>query len=230
MTKRALLIWLVVVIVVGTGACVAQSPANVATFTISATDVAMPLSGNGSIPLTLTSVNGFVGTLTVGCMPPTPAIGVNEPNCADNGVFPSYPLTANGTAQGVMRLNPDAPLPAPAVGLLHLPGRREGAGWAVAGVLMLGVGLRSRRRLRGIGRSARGAAGLLTVAGMLIGLGGLGVAGCGGAETLTPGVYTYTVTASTYGLPVVPVQVASTTVKVTVPPGVVVQKNVPLPP
>jgi hypothetical protein len=34
-------------------------------FTISATNVAMPLSGIVSIPFTLTSVNGFVGSVAV---------------------------------------------------------------------------------------------------------------------------------------------------------------------
>jgi hypothetical protein len=39
----------------------AQALAAAPGFTISATNITMPSSGNGSIPITLTSVNGFAG-------------------------------------------------------------------------------------------------------------------------------------------------------------------------
>jgi hypothetical protein len=76
---------------------------------------------------------------------------------------------------------------------------------------MLGLGLKRKR--------SRQSARLLLAVGMLIGLTGIGA--CSGPETLTPGTYTYTLNASSYVQNNTSLS-ASTTVTVTVPPGIVV--------
>jgi hypothetical protein len=61
-----------------------------------------------------------------------------------------------------------------------------------------------------------------------------GLSACGGPTTLTPGTYTYTLTATSLqeASPTTPLGSevsASTTVVVTVPPGIVVKYGVPVP-
>ena len=182
----------------------AQALTATPSFTISAANFTMPSSGNGSIPFTLTSVNGYTGTVNVtGTLPNTPA-GIRVPNLDLGGpVSPGFVLTANATVAGVIGITASAP----AVSRLNLPEHGGSAGWELAGVFILGVGLRRRK--------ARWPMRLLLTAGMLIGLTGIGA--CGGSPvTLTPGTYPYTLTAYNNSL------TASTTVMMTVPPGIVV--------
>jgi len=103
MTRNKTLRCLVVFSGLACGLCAAQVPAATPapSFTISATNVAMPLSGIVSIPFTLTSVNGFVGSVAVLCIEPTVAGSVHEgPYCDQGGPLMAYPLTANGTTTG----------------------------------------------------------------------------------------------------------------------------------
>jgi len=186
----------------------AQASAPTPSFTISATNITMPSSGNGSIPITLTSVNGFAGTVVVGCMSPNPPAGVRKPYCDLPGpVASTYVLTANAKVTESIGISASAPLP-PAAGR-YPPGAGADASLALAGGLMLGFGLRRRR--------ARWPALLFLALAMLIGTTGIGACGSG-PETLTPGTYTYTLNASAQNYPTLS---ASTTVNVTVPPGIV---------
>jgi len=193
--------------------CAATAPTP--SFTISATPITIASTGT-SIPFTLTSVNGFAGTFGVTCTNPNPPVGVREPNCGDYGpVPPPIILTANATATGAMNITAAQPLPVHEASTLNLPRHRKAPRWALAGVLMLGLGLRRR--------SAR-ATRLMLAVGTLIGL--TGMSACGnGVETLTPGIYTYTLTANPSAQSNPPLSV-STTVNVTVPPGIIVQPTI----
>jgi hypothetical protein len=215
MTRNTALTYLISLLTLAPSLCGAQVPATPG-FTISATDITMPFSDYGSIPFTLTSVNGFAGSVSVICAPPIPPAGVKEPGCTGGPVIPPIALAANATATGVVSINVFEPLPGPTSSKLNLPGHGAGhgggMGWALGGVGMLGLGfLRKRWRL---------STSLLLTVGMLIGL--AGISACSGAPvTLTPGAYTYTLTAAT-PTGSNPSFSASTTVKVTVPAGVVV--------
>jgi hypothetical protein len=190
------------------GTATAQTPAP--SFTISAAPYTMTTNG-GAIPFTLTSIHGYTGQLGVTCTNPDPPAGVNEPNCGNYGpATAGYTLAANGTATGTVDIVAIEPLPSPGNAKLGFPKHGNGVGWALAGALMMGLGLRRKNALR--------RAKLLLSAGLLISL--MSISACsGGPATLTPGTYTYTLTAS-------PASgnnqtlTATITVKVTVPPGI----------
>jgi hypothetical protein len=213
--------------IVAAGLCDAQtvpSPGMI----ITASNITMASDGTGVIPFTLTSTNKFAGQVTVGCVAPTPAAGVREPACYAGGPMVAYTLSADGTAMGSITLTADAPLPSAAVARLEIPRQqnREGGGTvlAMAGALMMGWGL--RRSCRRLASRAFAVAGLLVVV--------AGLSACGGPTTLTRGTYTYTLTAISLQepSPIIPLGTevsASTTVLVTVPPGIVVKYGVPVP-
>lgn len=179
-------------------------------FTIAATNVTMPSSGTGTIPFTLTSVDGFAGSVIVECGDPTVAAGVQIPNCASVPVPAPIVLSAKGTATGSASLNAIEYVTAKDVGGPKLRGH-GGVSWAMAGLMMLGLGFRRRRRFSGV----------LLAVGMMIGL--TAMSGCGGPATLTPGVYVYTLNAFETNVSN-PVPEVSITVQVTVPAGIVIQK------
>ncbi|WP_158789409.1 hypothetical protein [Granulicella sp. L46] len=131
-----------------------------------------------------------------------------EPNCPGGGPpLPPIPITADATATGSINISSQAPLPA--VGTTYAAGRHV-VQWAFAAAFMLGLGLR-RKKENGYTR-------LLLAVGLLIGL--MGTTACGSkVETLTPGVYSYTLTAVPYGQ-INPAFTTSATASVTVPPGV----------
>ena len=188
-------------------------------FTISATNVTMTPSGV-LVPFTVTSVNGFVGSVTFLCTEPNPPAGVKVPACVQGGPIQAITLSANGTSSGEILLGPYVlinGLQTP-VGASSLPTRRA-TGYALAGLLALGLGLGSRKK----GRFRLQPGRLLLVGGLMLGLMGLGACG-GGPDTLTPGIYTYTLTASDGP----PNDMASTTFQVTVPAGIVIT-TAPLP-
>jgi hypothetical protein len=141
---------------------------------------------------------------------PTPPAGVREPIPDEGGPAVSpIVLTANTSVTGVVVVSAIEFT----VSRLNPPVSKEGKGWVLAGVLMLGLGFRRRK--------ARWPAHLLLAVGVLIGLTGIGA--CGGSPiTLTPGTYPYTITASSINSS--SSLSASTTVMVTVPPGIVVQQ------
>lgn len=190
--------------------------ATVPGFTISAGKVTMPTSGDGVIPFTLASTGGFSGSIEVTCTPPSPPAGVREPQCGPAGpvaVPPPIALAANATATGEEDLLPYVYLP-PSTSSLHRERHGRGAVLSLAGVLAIGLGFARRRS------SLRVVSGTpLLALGTLVGV--MALSGCGGGLVdLTPGTYTYTLTAAEEGSPA---SSASTTVQVTVPPGIVAE-------
>jgi hypothetical protein len=161
-------------------------------FSVAATNVTMSsnaASGTGSTSITLTSVNGYAGTVGFICSPPTTAGGVNLPVCNFGG--PAYvlfeTLTANQTATGTIafRNSPPPCNPCP-VNMPRRGGHRLPSSLALAGALLVGLGFR-RRAPRWLTLA------LFTV-GSLAGLVGIGACG-GNNSVVTPGTYTYTVSA-----------------------------------
>jgi MYXO-CTERM domain-containing protein len=189
----------------------AQPPAPTPGFTITANNVTMSNSGNNLVPFTLTSVNGFTGTINVDCSAPNPTARVKEPTCDPGPVARIYTIPANGTVSGEYTL---VAYPVPSVSTMNRSTPGSGASWAAAGLLMLGFGL-SRRRRFGSGR-------LLLTAGLLMGLTGMSACG-GGPPTLTPGTYTYTFSANSISTPSPAV---TTTFQVTVPAGIVLVNGI----
>ncbi len=170
MSGNKALTCLPVLLTLAPGLCAAQAPTP--SFTLSASDITMT-SGGTSLPYTLTSVNGFAGTFGVTCTNPNPPAGVREPNCGNYG--PVILLTANATATGAVNISSAQPLPTHQASLRHFPGHERETRWALAGVLILGLGLRSRRA-----RATR----RILATGMLLAL--TGISACGsGVETLT---------------------------------------------
>jgi hypothetical protein len=196
-------------IVYGPGSGQAQSATP--GFTISASNATMPASGSGAIPFTLTSVNGFAGSVVVTCSPANQPAGSILPQCGDSPVVVPYTLTANGTTTGTLTLIASTPpCSGPCPVKLVRPARRPGAvKLALAGVLLLGFGFRRRARQLRL---------MLLVVGILAGLAAVGC-GSGSHTTLTPGTFAYAVSAIevTTNTPTVEV---TATVNVTVPAGI----------
>jgi hypothetical protein len=167
---------------------VSGSPALAATpdFTLATTNVTMSSSdanGNGSTAFTLTSVNGYTGTITVACIPPNPPAGVKVPNCGGGAIARAYTLTANGVATGAMDLD-NSPVPEPVVHWQPGGSLRKATGIAMAGLLLFGFGIRRR--------AARWLTLLLLAAGTLA-----GISACGASNSVvTPGTYAYALRAT----------------------------------
>jgi hypothetical protein len=168
-------------------------------FTITATSVTMSSntsSGTGSTTFTLTSVDGYAGSVRVGCDAPTPPAGVKVPYCGDIGngaavvpVQPPITLTANEVVSGTVSfINSPAPCSNPCpVSLPRRGGHGLAPGVALAGVLLFGFGLRRR--------AARWLTLMLFALGILAGL--AAISACGANNTVvTPGTYAYTLTAT----------------------------------
>jgi len=190
-------------------------------FTISAGNATISASGTGSIPFTLTSVNGFVGSIAVSCGPANPPSGSFLPQCGYTGggavAAPPYSLTANGTVTGSLNLVsyiPPCSNPCP-VKMPRGPSHRRAASLALAGALVIGLGIRWKAMCRPmLTWIAFGALAVLA-----------GMSACGGGNTLTPGTFAYTVTASQAGAITCSANActaltANTTVNVTVPAGI----------
>jgi len=81
MRARSLLVlfgsFLAIISGLGSGHAQSATPS----FSISASNAAMPTSGTGAIPFTLTSVNGFAGAVSVSCGPANPPTGSILPQC-----------------------------------------------------------------------------------------------------------------------------------------------------
>ncbi len=215
MTSKSVLIWLVAVPALASSIGAAPVPTPAPSFTISASNVAMPSTGTVSIPFTLTSVNGFAGLVGVTCAAPTEPMGVKAPFCNQGGPLMAYTLTADGTTTGSISIVAIQPNPVPLVSRSRPAKRREGVGFTLAGLVVLGIGLR-RNGGRQLSRIA-------LAAGMMVALAGMGLVGCGGPPTLTPGAYVFSLNANSVSAS--PALTASTTSTVTVPAGIVTKSN-----
>ena len=157
-------------------------------FTIAATNVTMSSSGSSGIgftSFTLASVNGYAGTVAIGCLSPSPPAGVKVPYCGGSVALPAYTLTANQVVtENISLFNEPVPMP---VSLPRRGGHGLAPGLALASALLLGFGFRRR--------AARWLMLMLLAAGTLAGLVGIGA--CGANNTaVTPGTYAYTITAT----------------------------------
>jgi len=168
-------------------------------FTITATNATLSSntsSGAGTSTFTLTSVNGYAGSVIVGCQPPTPPVGVKVPYCgggyASPGAIPAQPpitLAANQVVTGTVPFyNAPVPCSNPCPASLVRPrSHRLASGLALAGTLLLGFGVWRRAR--------RWLALMVFAVGILAGL--AGISACGGNNSVvTPGTYAYTITAT----------------------------------
>lgn len=214
MAQKRLQAFLLILAVCGASQCAASTPAP--SFTISASNVTMPSSGAVVVPFKLTSVNGFAGTLTVGCTAPAEPATVKAPFCDEGGPLLAYTLAANATTSGSFTILAIQPNPTPLTAAAIPPGRSTGSRWALTGGVLLALGLR-RKAARALARR-RLTVGLLAV--LVSGMCVAGMCGCGGSPTLTPGVYVFTFTANAGEGSTNVSQSASTTASVTVPAGI----------
>jgi hypothetical protein len=183
-------------------------------FTITASNVTMSAAGFNSVTFTLTSVDGYSGTINVICDPTKEPVGATLPLCgqpspiADPDVLT---LAADGTVQGSFPLLTTFPPPCSGACPIRLdrPRRRFASGLALAGALLVGLSLGFRRRV------ARWFVLMLLIFGTLAGLSGISACGGTGGGTLTPGVWPYVVEAVGQDA-----ASASVTINVTVPPGI----------
>jgi hypothetical protein len=181
-------------------------PASTPSFTITASNTTFAASGPSAVPWTVTSLNGYTGTVNVDdCGPVNAPEGAMLPSCGGSISPSTDTVPANGSVSGQLPLyNGAVPV---AVGL---NGARKGsaAGLALAGALLVGFGFsrRSRRRL------ALMLLALCTLAGMA------GITACGGSSgpTLTAGVWPYTMSAVDINTG----DRVSTTFSLTVPSGI----------
>jgi hypothetical protein len=164
-------------------------------FTITATNATLSSntsSGAGISTFTLTSVNGYAGSVIVGCQPPTPPAGVKVPLCgggyASPSAIPAQPpitLAANQVVTGTVPFY-NIPVPVP-VSLPRRGGHELAPGLALASALLLGFGFR-RMASRWLMLTLLAAA---TLAGLA------GISACGANNSVvTPGTYAYTITAT----------------------------------
>jgi hypothetical protein len=185
-------------------------------FTITATNVAVSSStssGVGSSTFTLTSVNGYAGSVRVSCAPPTPPVGIKVPYCTGGfpgpAAVPAQPpitLTADEVVTGTVPFY-NAPVPCSnpcPVSLPHRDSHKLAQGIALAGALVLGFGFRRR--------AARRLTLMLLAVGTLAGLAGISACGANNS-VVTPGTYAYTITATDVNTAVA----VNTSVNVTVP-------------
>jgi len=180
------------------------SPALAATpsFTITATTATLSSSsssGEGSSTITLTSINGYAGSIAVNCIPPTPPAGVKVPFCGPGipsaatpavsaavpAILALFTLTAGQAVNGTVAFYN---FPFPVSASLPRPANHKLAqSLAMAGVLLVGLGFRRR--------ASRWLAMMLFALGALAGL--VGISACGGSNSVvTPGTYTYTISAT----------------------------------
>jgi hypothetical protein len=153
--------------------------------TITATGLTMPSSGNGSSSYTITGIPG-AGTVIMNCLFTGTITEAKIPFC-EGGPVVSIPVTAGQTLTGTVTFYPYGTI-VPV--RLHRSPRTNclpAAGLALAGVLMLGFGLRRK--------SPRWVVAILFAVGALVGASG--ISGCGGlSKSMTPGTYQYTIVAT----------------------------------
>jgi hypothetical protein len=176
-------------------------------FTITATNVTMPTTGNGVSQFTITGVPGD-GTINMSCQYSGTEIVFKIPVCP---MTPPalIPVTTGQTLTGsILFYQYGAPIPASLRSAPHRSGHLPASGLALACALMLGFGLRRR--------ASRWLTMVLLAAGTLAGV--CGISGCIARNPMTPGTYPFTITANWESGGVTPLgQSVSTTINVTVP-------------
>jgi hypothetical protein len=212
MNKRRLMFLVAALLAIGLGLAGKRAQAATPSFTVSASNVTMSAAGPNSATFTLTSVDGYSGTIDVICDPANESVGATLPLCGQPSPIADpqvYTLAANGTVQGSFPLLTTYPwCSGPCPVRFNRPRRGFASGLALAGALLAGFGLGFRRR------AARWLVLALLVLGSLASMSG--ISACGGGRALTPGVWQYVIQASGSGTD----QVASATINVTVPPGI----------
>jgi hypothetical protein len=176
-------------------------------FAITATNVTMPMTGDGVSEYTVTGIPGD-GVIQFNCAYSGPATVARIPLCP---MTPPVELqvTAGETLTGQIEFYPYGSVIAASLRSTprrsnHLPA----AGMAVACAFLLGFGLRRRAR--------RWLAMLVFAAGTLAGVGG--ISGCINGPPMTPGTYQYTIMASwSSTTPAILSSQTTTTISVTVP-------------
>ncbi len=146
----------------------------------------MPASGNGSTQYTVSGIP-ITGTLSVTCQYSGPATGANLPTCTYGPVAAPEQVKAGQTVTGTVLFYPyGVAIPQSSQRRGHGPS----AALALAGTILLGLGLRRRSR-----------EGLLTMLLALASLSGaLGFSACTGPmNAMTPGTYEYTLQAANAG-------------------------------
>jgi hypothetical protein len=174
-------------------------------FSISATNVTMPVSGNGSTKYTVTGIP-ITGTLNVSCQYSGPVTDANLPTCTYGPVHSPVPVDADQTVSGNISFFPyGAAIPANSLRRGHVPSKAL----ALAGTLLLGLGFLRRRGERP----------LLMVFALASLFGALELSACGGAAMngMTPGTYQFTLQAANVGTLNNLAAGASTNISVTVP-------------
>jgi hypothetical protein len=196
---------LAIVVVSSVPSALADTPS----FTITATPVtksSTTSSGQGSTTFTLSSVNGYAGTVDIYCGAQTLPAGVNVPICNFGGpaVVVIEALTANQVVTGsILFLNVHPPCNPCPVSLPRRGGHGLTAGLALAGALLFGLGFR-RRAPRWLTLS-------LLAVGALSGL--VGISARADNSVVTPGTYAYSIKASDQNTNAS----VTTTINVTVP-------------
>ncbi len=180
-----------------------------APYAVTATNVTMPANrGNGTSQYTVSAIP-MTGTLSVGCAyvgsQPENEAPICEPGGADVPIVAPMQVVAGQTVTGTFGFLPaGSPIPASLRRNSHSAG-----GLAMAGLLLLGFGL--RRKVRVWLALVLMAAGSLAVV--------AGISACGGSSfNGTPGTYQYMITANNESGGTTPLgQGTSTTIYVTVP-------------
>jgi hypothetical protein len=174
---------LLLTLLLATLPAIAQSPAP--TFTLTTSNVTVPTTGTGSIPYTLSSTNGYIGTVVVKCTAPTVPAGVSIPYCGSAPIV-SYSLTAGQVVTGNFPLYGNTVVP-----LGFMPSHNPAL--AIFFIVALLSGLTLRRKV----------ARRLALPLFIIVLGALSfTTGCGSTSRgFTPGTYTYVVGATQSPVP-----------------------------
>jgi hypothetical protein len=161
-------------------------PAAASTFTLTASNVSISGQGTATGQFTLTSVDGFSGTVGVSCVAPDPNVFTNLvlPDCRNP--VEEIPVPANGSVSGTMNFYPPWAITPVESHAYNAPRRQSRPLPLTAGVLA-GLGLLGLRMRRLFDRRLA----LLAGAVCLGSLGGL--CGClnSGGLAMTPGTYIY---------------------------------------
>jgi hypothetical protein len=139
----------------------------------------------GSTSFTLTSVNGYTGSVAVTCVSPSIPTGARVPVCGGSVLTPAYTLTANQVVTKTISLY-NFPVPTPA-SLRRRRGHGLATGLALVGALLFGFGIR--------GRGQRWFT--LTLFALCAFFAFAEISACGANDNyVTPGTYAYTVAAT----------------------------------